>query len=309
MINNHLELTDSVLREYAESGDPRATQLVQSLVRHLHSFIREVGLTEAEFDFAIRQISRMGQLTTASHNETRLMAGTLGVSMLVCLLNNGNNGQAETSANLLGPFWRDNSPVMANGDSIVRSETPGVPVFVNGIVIDESGKPVSGARVDVWHASPVGLYENQDPGQAEMNLRGRFETDEQGLFAFRSVRPAGYPVPVDGPVGDILNFFGRHPFRPAHLHALIHKPGFKTIASQIYSSDDPYLETDAQFGVTRTLIAHYVLHQDEAMPDGDKGDWYSLDYTFVLESGESWLPTPPISAKQNAQSIDLNVTA
>src|SRR5262249_20229805 len=154
-------------------------EIMTSLIRHLHAFAREVKLTEQEFNEGINIVARPGQLTNESHNEVRLMAGSLGLSMLVCLLNNGDGGDTatvETSANLLGPFWREGSPITPNGGSIVRSDTPGIPLFVKGTVKDTKGNPVADAEVDVWHASPVGLYENQDPEQAEMNLRGKFRT-------------------------------------------------------------------------------------------------------------------------------------
>jgi len=298
IIKDQLHVTEAVIHELRRAKNPRLKEIMESLVRHLHGFIREVRLTEEEFNAGINLITRLGHLTTPSHNEVRLMAGTLGVSSLVCLLNNGNSGETETSANLLGPFWRENSPATPNGGSIVRSDTQGPPVFVKGIVQDGDGKPVIDAEVDVWHASPVGLYENQDPAQAEMNLRGKFRTDKNGEFAFRSVKPAGYPVPMGGPVGDLINALERHPFRPAHLHVLVHKEGYKTIASQLYSHDDPHLEDDAQFGVTQALIATYVEHEGEPAPDPDvTGKWYSVEHVFVLEPGESWLPTPPVSAK------------
>jgi catechol 1,2-dioxygenase len=286
--------------------NPRLREILESLVRHLHGFAREVRLTEPEFDMAIRLVSELGQKTTPSHNETRLMAGSLGLSTLVCLMNNGDNGQTETSANLLGPFWRENSPVTPNFGSILRSQTEGEPLFFTGHVVDKAGRPIVGAEVDVWHASPVGLYENQDPEQAEMNLRGKFFTDETGVFGFRSVKPAGYPVPMSGPVGKLLTAEKRHPFRPAHLHCLIHKAGFKTIASQLYSADDPRLQTDAQFGVTPALICHYVRHEHEPAPNADvTGPWYTLEHRFVLENGEEWLPTPPVSGKAALRPADV----
>jgi catechol 1,2-dioxygenase len=215
-------------------------------------------------------------------------------------MNNGDHGRRETSANLLGPFWRAGAPLMKNGESIVRSPTPGRPLFFTGRIVDMAAQPVVGAEIDVWHASPKGLYENQDPDQAQWNLRGRFASDANGVFSYRSVKPAGYPVPMGGPAGALLRAQGRHPFRPAHLHSLIYKPGFKTMTSQIYSHDDPLLETDAQFGVTRALIGQYVLHdtrEPAPHPDVD-GPWYSLEHVFVLEPGEAWLPTPPVSAKR-----------
>lgn len=305
IVENQHQLTEAVVHEMRRTENPRLREILESLVRHLHGFAREVRLTEPEFDMAIRLVTELGQKTTASHNETRLMAGSLGLSTLVCLMNNGDNGQTETSANLLGPFWRENSPVTPNFGSIVRSDTRGEPMVFTGYVVDKDGRPVAGAEVDVWHASPVGLYENQDPEQAEMNLRGKFFTDEKGVFGFRSVKPAGYPVPMGGPVGKLLTAEKRHPFRPAHLHCLIHKAGFKTIASQLYSADDPQLETDAQFGVTRALICHYVRHEGGPAPAADvAGPWYSLEHRFVLEPGEEWLPTPPVSGKAAARPAD-----
>ncbi|GAA5128533.1 dioxygenase family protein [Pseudonocardia adelaidensis] len=300
IIRDEHQLTAAVLAETEKAGDPRFREIIQALVRHLHDFAREVRLTEAEFDAAITTVARLGQLTTPSHNEVRLMAGSLGLSTLVSLMNNGTDDRP-TSANLLGPFWRKGSPAMENGDSIVRSPTPGPPLFFTGRVVDTDGAVVSGAEVDVWHASPSGRYENQDPEQAEWNLRGTFRTDADGVFSFRSVKPSGYPVPMGGPVGEFLTALQRHPFRPAHLHALIYKPGFKTIASQLYSHDDPMLETDAQFGVVQALVGTYVRHENESAPDPDVAEpWYSLEYTFVVEPGEAWLPTPPVSAKRDS---------
>ena len=156
---------------------------------------------------------------------------------------------------------------------------------------------MEGAEVDVWHSSPEGLYENQDPAQAEMNLRGRFRTDAGGRFDFRSVKPAGYPIPIDGPVGELVKATGRHNYRPAHLHFMIYKAGFKTLISQIYVPDDEHIDTDVQFGVTRALIGDYVRHDEASAELGFAGPWYSLDQRFVLERGEARRPKPPIRSK------------
>jgi hydroxyquinol 1,2-dioxygenase len=295
IIANQQQVTPAVLEAIARSPDPRFREIMSALVRHLHDFCREVKLTEREFERAIGYVVALGQHTTDSHNEAVLMSGSLGLSTLICLLNNGNNGQTETAANLLGPFWRMNSPRSENGGSIVRSETPGPALFVTARVRDVAGRPIEGAEVDVWHSSPEGFYEQQDPKQAHMNLRGKFTTDADGAFSFRSVKPAGYPIPIDGPAGDFVRATRRHHYRPAHLHFLIHKPGFKTLISQVYVNDDERLDSDVQFGVTRALIGNYVRHDNGSAPAPDVDPpWYSLDYTFPMEPGEARLPRPPI---------------
>ena len=297
IIENQEHVTEAVLSELERIEDPRLKELLSAAVRHLHELAREVQLTEAEFRRGCAVLAQAGQLTNKSHNEVVLLAGTLGLSSLVCLLNNGLD-RGETTANLLGPFWRDHAPVTENGGSIVRSPTIGSPLFVTARVKDNEGNPVADAEVDVWNTSAEGLYENQDPSQANMNLRGRFRTDENGHIHFRTVKPAAYPVPVNGPVGDLLKVQGRANMRPAHMHFLIHKPGYKTHISQVYVNDDPYLETDAQFGVTQALIGDYVCHENEPAPDPDvSGPWYSLDFTFTIEPGDASLPLAPISGR------------
>ncbi|HEX3161789.1 MAG TPA: dioxygenase [Pseudolabrys sp.] len=288
------DVTPVVIDAYKNIEDPRLREIVASLIKHLHAFAREVHLTEDEFHKGTEILARLGQLTNDNHNEVVLMSGSLGFSSLICLLNNGNKGQTETTANLLGPFWRMNSPQTENGGSIVRSPTPGPVLFVNCWLKDQGGKPIAGAKVDVWHSSPEGFYEQQDPKQAPMNLRGQFTTDAEGKFGFRSVKPAGYPIPIDGPVGDLVRAGKRHHYRPAHLHFLIFKEGFKTLISQIYVNDDDKLETDVQFGVTKALIGNYVRHNGPAPANDVKGEWYSLDQTFVMEPGKARLPKPPI---------------
>ena len=297
IIENQEQVTEAVLSELQRIKNPRLKELLSATVRHLHELIREVQLTEAELRQACAVIAKSGQLTNASHNEVVLLAGTLGLSSLVCLLNNGRD-QEETTANLLGPFWRAHSPVTQNGGSIVRSPTIGAPLFVTARVKDNKDNPVVDAEIDVWNTSAEGLYENQDPAQADMNLRGRFRTDEHGRIHFRTVKPAAYPVPVNGPVGDLLRVQGRANMRPAHMHFLIHKSGYKTHISQVYVNDDPYLDTDAQFGVTRALIGDYVYHENEPAPHPEvTAPWYSLDFTFTIEPGDDSLPLAPISGR------------
>lgn len=298
IIETQRDVTTAVINEMHRTPDARTREILEALVRHLHAFVREARLTEREFQQAVGIVAALGQHTTASHNEVMLVCGALGVSNLVCLLNNGAQGTAPTQANNLGPFWRADAPRCADGASIVRSPVPGPALFVTSHVRDAAGAPLAGAEVDIWQSSPAGLYENQDPAQADMNLRGVFTTNADGGFSFRSVLPAGYPVPVTGPTGALLAAQKRHNWRPAHMHFMIHKPGYKTIASQVYVADDPHLETDSQFGVTRALIGNYVRHEDGPAPAADvTGPWYSLDFDFTLETGTAARPRAPITGK------------
>jgi catechol 1,2-dioxygenase len=294
IITRQEDVTGAVLDAMSGAPNERLRTVMGAFVRHLHDFAREVRLTEAEFEFAIDFLNRIGQATNDTHNEGVLFSDAVGLSTLVCLLNNGQDGATETAAALLGPFWRANAPRVENGASILRSPTPGAPLFVDCRITDAQGAPLSGVRVDVWQASPSGMYENQDAGQADMNLRGVFETDAEGRFAFRSVKPAGYPVPTHGPTGEMLAAQRRHPFRPAHLHVLAFKPGFKTLITQIFVDDDKHLESDVVFGVTRALIGDFKKGEGVPPAPDVNGEWFSLSYTFVMEPGEAALPQPPI---------------
>jgi catechol 1,2-dioxygenase len=288
------EVTPAVLAAMENTRDPRFKEIITALVRHLHAFAREVKLTEPEWERGIGYLVELGQRTNDTHNEAILASDAIGLSTLVCLMNNGKDGNTETAAALLGPFWRMKSPVTENGGSIVRSKTPGPALFADIQVKDAKGNPLAGVEVDVWQASPVGKYENQDETQADMNLRGKFTTGEDGKFSFRSVKPAGYPVPTDGPVGELLRAQKRHPFRPAHVHFLLFKPGFKTLVTQVFVDDDPKLESDVVFGVTKKLVGDFKKQNGKAPAADVSGEWYSLNYTFHMEPGEATLPTPPI---------------
>jgi catechol 1,2-dioxygenase len=295
LIQRQEDVTPAVLEVMQRTRDPRLREIMCALITHLHAFVREVRLTEAEFREATAILNEMGKLTSETHNEPVLMAGSLGVSSLVCLLNNGDDGQTETSQSLLGPFWRLNSPRTPNGAAIIRSPTPGDALFVNARVQDRAGHPIAGAEVDIWHASPIGFYENQDPEQADFNLRGKFTTDADGRFWFRTVKMVGYPIPTGGVVGRLLAAQDRHPYRPAHLHALIVKPGFRVLISQVYDPHDPNIDSDVQFGVTRALVGDFVRHDGSHPTEADvTPPWYSLDYVYAMEPGEATLPRPPI---------------
>ena len=295
IIENEQDVTPAVLQAFAGAPDPRIRQIGEAFVRHMHAFAREVRLTEREWEYGVDFLNRIGQTTTDTRNEGVLASDTIGLSTLVCLLNNGADGATETAAALLGPFWRMHSPRTRSGDTIVRSPTPGDPLFATLRVLDHAGAPVAEAEADVWHASPTGMYESQDADQADHNLRGKFFTDADGRFTFRSVMPAGYPIPTDGPVGDMVHYQRRKPYRPAHIHFLIYKPGFKTLVTQIFVAEDEDLDNDVVFGVTRALVGDYKRHESGTPPASNvSGTWRTLDYTFHIEPGSSDLPKPPI---------------
>lgn len=287
-------VTAAVTAAMEGTPDPRLREVMASLVHHLHGFIRDIRPSDVEFEQAIEFLNRIGQATHDKHNEGILIADVLGLSTLVGLLNNPSWG-GETEAALLGPFWRAEAPDCAPGDNIARAGTPGAALFARGSVRDAGGRPIPGALLDIWQASPVGLYENQDPTQPEMNLRGRFRADADGRWHFRSVKPAGYPVPTHGPVGELLNAQRRQPYRPAHVHFMVSAPGYQTLTTQIFLDDCQYLENDVTFSVVSSLVGNFVRHDEAATAPGPvEGPWYSLDYDFTLRPGEQRFPKPPI---------------
>ena len=295
IIDDEQDVTPAVLKAMAGAPSARVREITESFVKHMHAFVRETKLTEKEWEYGVDFLNRIGKQTTDSHNEGVLFSDTIGVSTLVCLLNNGKNGSTETAAALLGPFWRMHSPETPDGGSLIRSDTPGPSLFAKCQVVDAQGKPMANVEVDIWHASTTGMYENQDPNQADHNLRGKFHTDAEGRFSFRTVLPAGYPIPTDGPAGEMVLFQKREPWRPAHIHFLLHKPGFKTLVTQVFVQGAKYLDCDVVFGVTKALVGDYRKHETGTPPAADvTGPWYTLDYTFHMEAGESGLPKPPI---------------
>lgn len=291
IIHDEASVTTVVHAAMAATTDPRLRQIIRALVDHSHALIREVDLTEAEFETALKFLAEIGQQTNDHHNEVVLAADVLGLSTLVALRNNPQR-HGQTASALLGPFWRAASPLCANGDSIVRSDLPGPVMQVSGQVRSVRGVPIAGAVVDVWQASPVGLYENQDEQQPPMNLRGRFHTDAEGRYSFRTVRPAGYPVPTSGAVGVLLHAQRRHCMRPAHIHFMLSKPDYKTLITQVFSDESEHLASDVVFGVTASLVGKFARH--DAASGSDGALHYALEYDFVMEQGLSTFPEPPI---------------
>jgi len=286
-----------VLQAMSRTPDARLRELMASLTSHLHAFILETRVTEEEFERAVKFIIDIGQATDEKTNEVILAADLLGISSLVAILNNPAphashdahaQEEAASHAALLGPFWRANAPFCQAGDNIARGNTQGTPLDVRGVVYDKHGQPLAGATVDVWHASPVGLYENQDDAQENMNLRGRFKTDAHGAYHFKTVRPAGYPVPTHGPCGDLLRAQLRHPNRPAHLHFMVSTPGHKVLITQVFADGDANLTSDPVFGVTAPLVGQFEERLIDGRPQAN------LTQDFHLVEGEMHFPPPPI---------------
>jgi catechol 1,2-dioxygenase len=294
IVDDPESITNVVLAAMQNTDDPRLKVIVEALVRHMHAFFREVRLTDQEFEKGLEFVKAIGQATVDDHNEVVLCADVLGFSTLVTLLNTADRSNRTPGA-LLGPFYRGHSPEHRDGESIAADGSPGAPLFVKCRVVDVDGAPVEAAMVDVWQASPVGLYENQDPSQPDMNLRGRFRTDADGYFRFRSVRPAGYPIPTHGPVGRLLDKQHRHPYRPAHIHFVVIAEGHETLISQVFADDSEYLGSDVVFGVNRSLVGRFAAHDDGDAPAGDvQGTYFTLEYEFVVAKGTPTYPTPPI---------------
>jgi catechol 1,2-dioxygenase len=285
VVNDADSVTEVVLKAMSRTPDPRLREVMASLVKNLHAFVRETRPTAEEFELGLEFLTRLGQASGPEKNEVILISDLLGVSTLVVMLEKERAGGGGTDPALLGPFWRAASPPCAPGESIARDGREGEPLAVAGRVVDPEGSPIEGVTVDVWQASPVGLYENQDPEQPDHNLRGRFETDAGGRFHFRTVRPAGYPVPVDGPCGELLRAQQRHPYRPAHIHFMLSREGHKTLVTQVFDNTDAAIESDVVFGVTPPLSGHF-----EHGPDGV----LRLEYEFVMQPGTRRIPRPPL---------------
>jgi catechol 1,2-dioxygenase len=279
-------LLDAVLAANAGTENPRLRRILDALLRHLHAFAVEVELSYSELELALDFLVRIGKATGPEKHEGILLADILGLATLVGLIDAKQALAAGgTEPALIGPFWRAAQPLRKHGEHIAAPGTPGEPLLVRGRILALDGRPVANARVETWQASPGGLYENQDPHQVDMNLRGRFQTDDEGRFSFHSVRPAGYAVPVDGPCGELLSAQRRHIMRPAHLHFLVMAEGYKTLATQIFDADDPNAYRDVVFGAVGSL-----LHRFERKGDGG----YLLDLTLKLEQGTMRVPMCPL---------------
>lgn len=268
---NQYTITEAVLARHAEAADPRLRQILDSLVRHLHEFAREVHLTEDEWFKGIEFLTRCGHITNDRRQEFILLSDVLGLSMLTVAQNHDKPAGC-TEATVVGPFHVAGAPHYELGADIANGAR-GVPCQVRGTIRGAGGEPVPGARIDVWQSDEDGLYDVQHQGLDHAQARGILNADQQGRYAFRSILAVPYPIPHDGPVGELLAAAGRHPWRPAHLHFLIEAPGYETLITHVFRSDDPYLDSDAVFGVRESLIADW-----RRQPDGS----YLVEYDFVL---------------------------
>jgi hydroxyquinol 1,2-dioxygenase len=249
------KLTGEVLQRMRKTRNPRLKRVMASFVKHLHAFVREVKPTPQEWMTGIQFLTETGHWCTGKRQEFILMSDTLGVSMLVDALNY-SAAKGATQSTVLGPFHREQSPEYPLGADVSKNgPADGEPCEVSGTVRDIKGKPVAGAKLDIWEGGADGLYDSQKGD--EMNLRGVFRTDRQGKFHFRCVTPTFYPVPHDGPVGKMLTATGRHPMRPPHLHFWITAPGYKPLITHLFVKGGKYLDSDAVFGVKPELIIDF----------------------------------------------------
>lgn len=249
-------LLDNVLATFGNIENPRLKEIVAALVRHVHAFAAEVNLTHAEWEMGVQFLTACGQKSDANRQEVILLSDVMGLSSLVEMLDYRGTAAA-TEQTVLGPFHVDGSVHRENGDSIIVTDTGGVPMYVSGVVHDEAGKPIAGARVDVWQNAANGFYPMQDESQDPMNMRGIFTTDAEGRYAFITTRPLDYSVPTDGPVGSLLEATGRTSMRPAHTHFIVTAPGYYPVTTHFFDSESAYLESDAVFGVRDSLILEF----------------------------------------------------
>ena len=278
-------ITDVFMSYMGNDMNPRLREVMGSLVRHLHDFAREVNLTHDEWNKGIAFLEAAGEISDKERHEFVLLSDVLGLSSLVDMLHNRPEG---TSSSVLGPFHITGSPDLAIGADMKR-DFEGPVVLVEGTVSDPDGNPIEGATLDIWQTAPNGLYSSQDPDQDTYSFHGLQTVGADGRYAFTTVKPVEYTVPTDGPVGDFLRACGRHPWRPSHLHYIVKAPGFRTLVTEIFPDDDPYLDEDTVFGVREDLVMTYVEQPAGSFPsDGYvlsgkvDGSWLLADFDLVL---------------------------
>jgi hydroxyquinol 1,2-dioxygenase len=275
-------ITQAVIARLGSCEDPRFARVMTSLVAHLHDFVREVQLTEAEWFAAIRFLTDVGKTCSDQRQEFILLSDTLGVSVLVITLNHpAGDGSAESTVQ--GPFYWEGAPELPRGSNLAQG-VRGEPAFYSGRVLSSDGRPLADALLDIWSGDGEGNYDMQMGGEAVMQARGKIRTDGEGRYWFRSIRPTFYPVPTDGPVGQMLRKMGRHPYRPGHVHMIVSAPGHLPVTTHLFVAGSEYLDSDAVFGMKESLVADFRRHPAGPAPDGEPLDtpYYTVSYDFRL---------------------------
>ncbi|CTQ59528.1 dioxygenase [Roseibium album] len=283
-------ITDVFMGYFGPDTDPRLKEILKGLVTHLHDFARETNLTHEEWRKGIEFLEWAGNISDKERHEFVLLSDVLGLSSLVDMLHSSPQG---TSSSVLGPFHITGSPPLAFGGDL-RKDFKEQVLLATGTIRDENGTPVEGAELDIWQTAPNGLYSSQDPEQDTYSFHGIQTTGADGRYGFTTVKPVSYTVPGDGPVGDILRASGRHPWRPSHLHYIVKAPGFKSLVTEIFPDDDPYLDEDTVFGVREDLVMTYVEEPAGSFPAEGyelsgkvEGPYLLADFDLVLVREDS----------------------
>lgn len=278
-------ITDVFQSYFGPNTDPRFKEIMMSLAKHLHAFAQDVQLTHAEWDRGIQFLERMTEFTSKERHEFVLLSDVMGLSSLVDMINSVPGG---TSSSVLGPFHVSGAPTIPIGFDMKR-HYPGPVLLATGVVRSMDGTPIEGAALDIWQTAPNGLYSSQDEEQDTYSFHGIQFTDADGRYAFTTVKPVSYEVPTDGPVGDILDASGRHAWRPSHLHFIAKAAGHRTLVSEVFAAEDPYLDEDAVFGVRSDLIMTYEEQPAGTFPaDGFElsgkvdGPWLKVEFDLTL---------------------------
>lgn len=277
--NNAATITEAALHSFDNTTDPRTKQLLQAAVKHLHAFAREVDLTTNELIKLTEIFTQAGKISDASRHEFLLMSDIMGLTMVVDYNTNQKpDGAFESS--VLGPFYRADAPWIDIGGDICRQKGVGTPVLVSGRILSTDGSPIRNAVLDIWQVAANGVYENMDPSQVEFNCRGRLRAAEDGSFKFWTAKPVPYPIPKDGPAGLILDGAQRHNMRAAHIHVIVEAPGYEKVISELFVAGDPYIKSDAVFGVKDSLTVDFVIHESRADSEkyGRSTPFYTVDY-------------------------------